>query len=558
MASEAPVACPHCRASGTRAQGVCPSCSRPLSVARIEICSGPLRGRQVPVFLAPFTIGRAPDNDLSLPDLAVSRLHARIVPDGDGLAVQDLESRFGVYLDGSRVQKAALRDASRLKIGDTLLHVALHGAAPDPEAPTDPGISSAIKTAPREDLLLAVVEALGSTLVVSEVLEHVIDGILNVTRAERGFLLLTDPGKQDVALPRVAGLTVRVARQTGRGTSSGTFGISSSIVKKVITTGSLLVTGNASRDPSLNPAESVMNLGLKTIVCLPLRVTRANGESPLLGVIYADNQTHSTAFSDESLKAAEALARHAALAIHNAQLYESEQRASQAKSAFLGAMSHELHTPLNAIIGYGEMIEERARERSDPDDADDARRILDAGQHLLRLVDEVLDMSQLEAGHLKLSCEAVELVPALREPVGNARRKAAERKLHFESTIPVGLRVVAEPRRLVQVVGKLLDNAIAFTKKGTVSIVVQPVEVDPAWVDIAVQDEGQGMSPEQVVRVLEPFTQLDDSTTRSHGGMGLGLPLSLRLCEAMGGGLRITTAPGKGTTVTVRLPTAST
>jgi signal transduction histidine kinase len=553
MPPEATVACPHCKAMGSRAPGTCPACDKPLAVARIEICSGPLRGRQVPVFLAPFTIGRAPDNDLSLPDLAVSRLHARIIPDGDALALQDLESRFGVYLDGSRVQRAVLRDAARLKIGDTLLHFSLRTDGPDPEPPTDPGLSSGIKTAPREDLLLAVVEALGTTLVVSEVLERVIDGILRVTRAERGFLLLSDPGPGDPPPPRVGGLTVRVARGIS---SSGTLGISSSIVKKVAATGGLLVTGNASRDPSLNPAESVMNLGLKTIVCLPLRVTRADGDSPLLGVIYADNQTHSTAFSDDSVKAAEALARHAALAIHNAQLFESEQRASRAKSAFLGAMSHELHTPLNAIIGYGEMIEERAKERGDADDAADAERILDAGQHLLRLVDEVLDMSQLQAGHLKLRCEKVELLPALREPVGAARRTAATRRLQFESTIPVGLFVTAEPRRLAQVVSKLLDNALSFTKAGSVSLVARPAESDPAFVELAVSDQGVGMTPEQVLRVLEPFTQLDDSTTRAHGGMGLGLPLSLRLCEAMGGGLRIATAPGKGTTVTVRLPAA--
>jgi signal transduction histidine kinase/pSer/pThr/pTyr-binding forkhead associated (FHA) protein len=555
-------ACPECRRDNDDAAERCGGCGTALILGGLRVVRGaytsfhPLRGNV-------FSIGRALENDLCLEDRAVSRFHARLIADEGRFFVEDLGSRFGVYVDDAKVKRAGLAPGSRIRIGDTVLVFELPGAsaaAPPPEHVT----TGSIPVVARQDLLLSVLEAINSTLVLDAVLEKILDAVMRITRAERGFLLLAEEGPEEAGrFESVAGFRLRV----GRG-ATGVSGISTSILRNVQSTGVTVATGNAVEDPSIGHSQSVMGLSLRTVVCIPLRSpdTGPGGAPRVLGAIYVDNQALSTAFSDESLKAAEALSRHAALAIHNAQLFEREQRtieelrvardqaleASRAKTAFLATMSHELHTPLNAIIGYGEIIGERAEELGEAEMLGDLAKLLEAARSLLRLVDGVLDVSNLEGGRMVLKPRRFELLPLLRELCATAFAEAEKNRNAFEARIAPGLgAILADPDRLKQVLGNLLANATKFTQAGKVQL---DVRRDAGALVFEVSDTGIGMTPEQCTRVFELFSQADSSYTRRHGGTGLGLPLSRRLCEAMGGSLTVESRLGAGSKFVARVP----
>jgi signal transduction histidine kinase len=236
---------------------------------------------------------------------------------------------------------------------------------------------------------------------------------------------------------------------------------------------------------------------------------------------------------------------------------DAAEEASRTKSSFLANMSHELRTPLNAIIGLTELLCDNAGRFGTEKALEPLRRVLRAGRHLLHLINDILDLSKIEAGKMDLTLESVAIGPVAEEVVGTARPLAEQNKNALELDCPAGIgSVYADNMRLRQILLNLLSNACKFTKGGTVRLNIAGVqEATQHWVDFAVSDTGIGMSEEQLGRLFQEFTQADASTTRQLGGTGLGLAISRRLCRLMGGDITVTSAPGEGSTFTVRLPT---
>src|ERR1700751_3348184 len=234
------------------------------------------------------------------------------------------------------------------------------------------------------------------------------------------------------------------------------------------------------------------------------------------------------------------------------------EMASQHKSQFLASMSHELRTPLNAIIGLTEMMVSNAARFGTEKAAEPLRRVHRAGNHLLRLINQVLDLSKIEAGKLELSAETVNLAPLLEDVIGTARQLAEQNKNRLVVESPENLgSLTVDPMRLRQILLNLLSNACKFTKGGEVKLGVKRVVDGRNWIEIAVTDTGIGMTPEQQVKLFEEFTQADSSTARQYGGTGLGLAITRKLARMMGGDVTVASEPGKGSVFTVRLPASA-
>ena len=237
---------------------------------------------------------------------------------------------------------------------------------------------------------------------------------------------------------------------------------------------------------------------------------------------------------------------------------DAAEDASRAKSAFLANMSHELRTPLNAIIGYSEMLQEEARERGIQDLIPDLQKIHGSGRHLLTLINDILDVSKIEAGKLELMSESFDVHGLVRDvestiaPIVGARNNV----LKVRCSPDLGS-MRSDMTRVRQVLLNLLSNAAKFTEGGGIVLDVGREERNGApWLRFSVSDTGIGMSPEQLGKLFQAFTQVDVSTTRRYGGTGLGLVISRQLCQMMGGDVTVESEMGKGSTFTVRLPAA--
>jgi signal transduction histidine kinase/CheY-like chemotaxis protein/HAMP domain-containing protein len=229
-------------------------------------------------------------------------------------------------------------------------------------------------------------------------------------------------------------------------------------------------------------------------------------------------------------------------------------QATLAKSRFLANMSHELRTPLNAIIGLAEMLAEDAEDQVLTEFREPLDRILRAGRHLLELINDVLDLSKIEAGRLDLHEEEIDLAALVADLAGASQPLADRNGNRLVVERPAGLGSIrADQTRLRQIILNLLSNACKFTQSGTVTLAVAR-EADEDWVRFRVSDTGIGMTKDQLGRLFQEFTQADSSTTRKYGGTGLGLAISQRLAALMGGTIAVESEPGVGTSFTVRLP----
>ena len=234
------------------------------------------------------------------------------------------------------------------------------------------------------------------------------------------------------------------------------------------------------------------------------------------------------------------------------------ETANRAKSAFLANMSHELRTPLNAIIGLTEMLVTNAGRFGTEKALEPLRRVHRAGKHLLELINQVLDLSKIEAGKLELAPEPTNVPRLIDEVVGTARSLAEQNNNRLVVECPADLQpLTVDPLRLRQILLNLLSNACKFTKDGEIALAVARSTAEGgAWLDFSVRDSGIGMTPEQLEKLFQEFIQADQSTARRYGGTGLGLAITRRLCRMMGGDVTVRSEPGKGSTFTVRLPGA--
>jgi adenylate cyclase len=220
-------------------------------------------------------------------------------------------------------------------------------------------------------------------------------------------------------------------------------------------------------------------------------------------------------------------------------------------------MSHELRTPLNAIIGLTEMMVTNAGRFGTEKALEPLHRVNAAGTHLLGLINEVLDLSKIEAGKLELNPEPVNLARLIDEVVGTAGQLAEKNQNRLVVEAQEDLAALnADSMRLKQILLNLLSNACKFTKEGEVALRVRKVADERDWVELAVADTGIGLTAEQQAKLFQEFTQADSLTARRYGGTGLGLALSRKLARMMGGDVTVASEPGKGSVFTVRLPGA--
>ena len=267
-------------------------------------------------------------------------------------------------------------------------------------------------------------------------------------------------------------------------------------------------------------------------------------------------------FTSRQVDLIEAFADQAVIAIENVRLFDEIQdknrqlqMASENKSQFVSSMSHELRTPLNAIIGLTEMMVTNAARFGTEKALEPLQRVNRAGTHLLGLINQVLDLSKIEAGKLELNPQTVQLAPLIEEVIGTARQLAEQNKNRLALETPNDLgTLTVDPMRLRQVLFNLLSNACKFTKEGEIKLQARRVVDGGDWIELAVADSGIGMTAEQQAKLFEDFTQADASTAQRFGGTGLGLAISRKLARMMGGDVTVTSEPGKGSVFTVRLP----
>ncbi len=243
---------------------------------------------------------------------------------------------------------------------------------------------------------------------------------------------------------------------------------------------------------------------------------------------------------------------------------ERALEASRAKSAFLANMSHELRTPLNAVIGYTELIQEDLSLGDEDLEAlplqsiqSDLAKVHRAAKHLLALINDILDLSKVEAGKMDLHVDEFDLAELIDEVVDTVRPLVAQNGNRIVNAGGGPTLLAADRTKLKQVLLNLVGNAAKFTEDGQITLGAASVEVNGAdGVRLDVADTGMGIPADKIDRLFEPFTQADESTTRRHGGTGLGLTICKRFCEMMGGYVRVDSEVGRGTTFSVFLPTA--
>jgi len=290
------------------------------------------------------------------------------------------------------------------------------------------------------------------------------------------------------------------------------------------------------------PVAAMQGLGLVSTTAAALYVA-------MMALYYAKIQaSHSELESEMRQHMATASALRAAT--------EEADRASAAKADFLAKMSHELRTPLNAVIGYSQILLEDAEIEGDSASVADLTKIHMAGQHLLKLVNEVLDLSKIEAGKMELDLEETDICQMLEQIAESARPAAASNgnELHCVISPHLGM-ALCDASRFRNMAGQLLDNAAKFTQSGKIEIIANRVpdeDGDQLVVDII--DTGIGIGPAQITHLFEKFTVADDSSTSKYGGTGLGLALSQKLCRLMGGEISVESQLGTGSRFTIRIP----
>ncbi len=288
-------------------------------------------------------------------------------------------------------------------------------------------------------------------------------------------------------------------------------------------------------------------IDLRSLLCVPL-----SSRGRILGAITMAQTKGSRSFGEDDVEMVTELANRAAIAVENAQLYSAALAGSKAKSDFLAVMSHELRTPLNAIIGYADLLRAGIPEPLPAPLQPYVERMLSASRHLLQLIGEVLTFSRIEAGRTSVQLENVELAVIMREVRLLLEPLAVDKQLRFEVRWPQAVVIMrTDSRKVRQILVNLAANAIKFTERGSVEI-VSWLDAEDVFFEVA--DTGIGIDADHLEHIFEPFWQVEQRTTRRTGGTGLGLAIVQRLAQLLDGDVHIQSAPGEGSTFTVRVP----
>jgi signal transduction histidine kinase len=552
--------CPKCSAENLIDASRCAECGDSLAVAMLEVIRGfaPDRIR----FLRPraYSIGRARHNDISFNEPSISKLHARLDYRDGRFYVEDAGSLHGVYVNASKVRRAELVTGAQVQLGNLTLRYSTLGSE---------GATAAIGQMPwveQQQMLLSLVETLNATLVLSQVLEQVLDGVVHITRAERGFLLLVDDSPESARYPTVAGLRLRVARPGERATRSATagYGISSAIVRQVLETGELVTS---SPDPAAETGPVGGSTGApprgQSLACFPLRSPRSSGAGfpNALGVVYVDNAASAEPFGADTLRAAQALVRHAALAIDNAQLFEREQRTIEElqrtqkqllqseKLATIGQMSagiaHELNTPLTYIMGNLELLD---LQPLSPPQREMLSSIARGAERIRALAHRLVAFSRPSREEMT----PLVVNDVVERSLELCRYQLASGRVEVARRLAPGLPpVLGVSNQLETALINIVVNAVHAMGEagGTLTVGTSTAGGE---VEITVADEGPGIPESIRGSVFEPFV-----TTKAEGkGTGLGLSTVLMVMERHNGRVSFHTDEQRGTTFRITLPAA--
>jgi signal transduction histidine kinase/CheY-like chemotaxis protein len=396
-----------------------------------------------------------------------------------------------------------------------------------------------------------VTQAVNSTLELQTVLSTIVAKAVQLSDTDAGSIYVHDETQQEFQLQANYGMSddlIAALKDHHTDLSGAVAGIAKQ--------GEPVQVPDMQAEPHIPANEIMLQAGYRARLLVPLM--RFN---EVMGALVVRRKAPGE-FSKNTIDLLRTFAAQSVLAIQNARLFqEIEEKsrqlelASQHKSQFVASMSHELRTPLNAIIGLTEMMVTNGARFGTEKAAEPLKRVHRAGQHLLGLINQVLDLSKIEAGKLELNPESVSLAPLIDEVIGTARQLAQQNKnnLVVEAQEKLGALTV-DPMRLRQILLNLLSNACKFTTQGEVKLRVRKVADGRNWVEFAVADTGIGMTAEQQAKLFEEFTQADSSTARRYGGTGLGLAITRKLARMMGGDVTVASEPGKGSVFAVRLP----
>jgi signal transduction histidine kinase/DNA-binding response OmpR family regulator len=402
-----------------------------------------------------------------------------------------------------------------------------------------------------------VTQAVTSTLDLQTVLTTIVAKATQLSGTEAGAIYVFDESQREFRLRATYGMSEElIAAITDQHAAL------SNAVSEAAEQGEPVQVADLQNEPPSMVNDIIMKAGYRARLLVPLV---RSGQT--VGALVV-RRLQPGEFPKSTIELVKTFAAQSVLAIQNARLFseievksrqlaaarDSADEANRTKSSFLANMSHELRTPLNAIIGVTEMLREDAESLNQ--DLEPLDRVLGAGRHLLALINDILDLSKIEAGRMELHLETFPLAPAIQDVAKTIEPMATKSGNRIVIQCPADLGTMhADQIRFRQSLLNLASNANKFTEKGSITIAArQGKESGRDWITLAVADTGIGMTPEQMGKLFQEFSQASSRTASKYGGTGLGLAISRHFCRMMGGDITVESEPGKGSTFTIRLP----
>ena len=395
-----------------------------------------------------------------------------------------------------------------------------------------------------------VSQAVNSTLDLETVLTTIVATATQLSNTEAGAIYVFDDASREFRLRATYGMDdAIIAAIRDRHIHLGETAIGRAVAQRTP-----IQVPDIQGDPS-SVLDVIVRAGFRALLTVPLLAA-----DRIVGALVVRRKEPGE-FANNTIDLLQTFAAQSVLAIQNARLFHEIEEtgrqlaeASQHKSQFLANMSHELRTPLNAIIGVTEMLREDAESLNQ--DLEPLDRVLGAGRHLLALINDILDLSKIEAGRMELHFETFPLMPVIQDVAKTIEPMATKNSNRIVIECPADLGTMhADQTRFRQSLLNLASNANKFTEKGTITITArQGQESGRDWITLAVADTGIGMTPEQMGKLFQEFSQASSRTASKYGGTGLGLAISRHFCRMMGGDITVESEPGKGSTFTICLP----